>query len=67
MPERVPFSSECPKCGHERVQAGYGGEELLELLRCGADIEAYCVGCDQSWVISVEERADLERALTRDA
>ena len=59
------FSCECPKCNHERMQSGYAREELLQLLRSGAEVEAYCSGCDHEWFISVEERADLVRALSR--
>jgi len=58
-----PFSSECPRCGHDRMQTGYTGEELVELLRAGAEIEAYCVSCDENWLVSTEERADLARTL----
>jgi hypothetical protein len=57
----APFSSECPHCGHERMQGGYAGDELQQLLASGAEIEAYCSNCDESWFISVEERADLAR------
>ena len=59
------FSSECPKCGNERMQTGYARDELAELLREGAEIEGYCVSCDEHWQISTEERADLVRALAR--
>jgi len=58
-----PFSSECPKCGHERLLTGYVPEELLELLRAGAEIEGYCISCDEHWAIATDERADLARAL----
>jgi hypothetical protein len=63
--EPPPFSSECPKCGHDRVQTGYAQNELADLLKAGADIEAYCINCDASWPISTEERADLARALSK--
>lgn len=59
------FSSQCPKCKHERVLDGYARDALIELLRAGADIEAYCINCDESWCISTEERLDLAQALTR--
>ena len=59
------FASECPRCGHERVQTGYAQDELAELLESGGEIEAFCVSCDKSWPISIEERADLARALSR--
>jgi hypothetical protein len=64
MSDRVPFSAECPKCGEERMQPGYARDELLALLREGAEIEAYCGGCDEAWPISTLERADLARTLT---
>jgi hypothetical protein len=64
MPQ-PPFSTECPKCGNERMLTGYPSDELSELLRAGADIEGYCSSCDTYWAISTEERADLERALSR--
>jgi hypothetical protein len=38
---------------------------LVQLLRSVAEIEAYCMSCDRPWLISVEERADLARALSR--
>jgi hypothetical protein len=63
MSDSAPFSAECPKCGHERVQPGYARDELAQLLRTGAEIEAYCSNCDEYWPISTEERADLARAM----
>jgi hypothetical protein len=62
MPD-IPISSECPKCGQERSQDDYDRGELVQLLHSGASIPAYCVTCDQHWELSVEERADLARAL----
>lgn len=59
------FSCECPKCGHERIQTSYTREELIQLLRSGAEIEVYCASCDAYWAASTEERADLDRSLTR--
>jgi redox-regulated HSP33 family molecular chaperone len=66
MNKPTTFSSECPKCGTERVQTGYAQDELVELLREGSEIEAYCVSCDEHWQISTEERADLVHALARE-
>lgn len=63
LPDSSAFSSECPHCHQERLLSGFAREELLQLLRAGAEIEAYCSSCDQAWPISVEERADLARAL----
>jgi hypothetical protein len=65
MSEQLPFSSECPNCGHDRVLTGYAQDELRELLKSGAEIEAYCISCDEHWPISTEERADLVLALSR--
>ena len=59
------FTSECPKCGHERPQIGHSLDELEQLLETGAEVEAYCSSCDIYWPLSTEDRADLERALTR--
>ena len=61
----IPISSECPKCGEERLQYGHDQEELLLMIRTGAAIEAYCMACDEHWEMSVEERADIARALNR--
>ncbi len=61
----MPFFSECPRCGHERPQTGYSREELAQLIEAGAEIEAYCGSCDQSWPLSTEERADLARTVVR--
>ncbi|MGH8259446.1 MAG: hypothetical protein ACREUG_07115 [Steroidobacteraceae bacterium] len=65
MSETPSFTSECPACKQERLLTGYSRDELSDLLRTGADIEAYCSSCDEYWPISTEERADLSRALGR--
>ena len=65
MTERAPFSSVCPKCGQDRVMAGLSIEELGELLDAGAAIEGYCVSCDEHWIVSTEDRADIARGLDR--
>ena len=57
------FSSECPNCHQERLLSGYSTDELKQLLRAGAEIEAYCSSCDEHWPVSVEERADIARGL----
>jgi redox-regulated HSP33 family molecular chaperone len=64
MNPKAPISSECPNCHQERAVT-YSREELLELLQEGADIEASCTSCDESWAISTDERADIARALER--
>ena len=58
-----PFSAECPNCNQERLLSGYSPDELTQLLRAGAEIEGYCSSCDEHWPISVEDRADIARAL----
>ena len=63
MSKPVPFLSECPSCGQERLLTGYEPDELTELLAAGAEIEGYCSSCDERWPISTEERADLSLAL----
>ena len=63
MSEPHPFAAECPHCGEERMQFAYARDELVQLLRAGAEIEALCRNCDEAWPLSVEERADLARAL----
>ena len=63
MSARAPYSSECPKCGQERVQGVLSTEELREMLDTGAEIDAYCISCDEHWLISTEERADIARGL----
>jgi hypothetical protein len=40
-------------------------EELREMLETGAEIDAYCISCDEHWLISTEERADIARDLER--
>jgi hypothetical protein len=40
-------------------------EELREMLDTGAEIDAYCISCDEHWLISTEERADIARDLER--
>lgn len=64
MNTKSPISSECPKCRQERAVT-YPREEIAELLRTGADIEVMCIGCDETWSLSTEERADVARALER--
>jgi hypothetical protein len=63
MSDIVPFAVECPRCHQERMQGAYSRDELQQLLSSGAEIEALCVSCDRPWLISVEERADLEQLL----
>ena len=61
----APISSECPKCGQERVQDGYQKDELVQMLRTGAAIQAYCSTCDHDWEMPPDERADVARALNK--
>ena len=59
----VAILSECPKCGEDRIQHGHDEEELIEQLRTGAAIQAYCMACNERWEISTVERAEIARAL----
>jgi hypothetical protein len=40
-------------------------EELREMLDMGAEIDTYRISCDEHWLISTEERADIARDLER--
>ena len=57
------ITSVCPRCRHEREQNSYQREELVQLLRVGATIEAYCVDCDEVWDVSLDERTKIARKL----
>jgi len=61
----APFLIECPKCKRDRALRGYSNDELAALLNSGADIEGYCMSCDELWSISTEERAEIAHALSR--
>lgn len=63
--QAVPILSECPKCGEDRLQHGHDQEELIQQLRTGAVIQAYCMACDERWDISTTERALIARALNK--
>ena len=52
----VHFVSVCPKCNHEQPQGGYSRAALGRLLNGGYPIEAYCVTCDEFWLINTTER-----------
>ena len=52
----VHFVSICPKCNHEQPQGGYSRAALGRLLNGGYPIEAYCVTCDEFWLINTIER-----------
>jgi redox-regulated HSP33 family molecular chaperone len=47
------------------VQSTLSADELREMLKSGAGIEAYCISCDEHWLVSTEERADIARGLER--
>ena len=65
-PPQVPWQPSLPQVFPVQLAAQAPPEdELVELLRSGAEIEGYCSSCDAHWSISIEERADLARALSR--
>ena len=63
--KKMSLSAECPKCGQDRRQEDYEPDELVQLLRTGAPIEAHCANCEEYWELSTEDRADLARALNK--
>lgn len=63
MHESIPFTSTCPKCQSHQNQRGFSRAALGRLLNNGHPIEAYCVTCDEFWVISARERAALAAGL----
>ena len=63
MHESVPFSSTCPTCRVHQIQRGFSRAALGRLINNGHPIEAYCVTCDEFWVISARERAALTAGL----
>lgn len=56
---RITFVSTCPKCGHACFQHGYTRRVLLDLLKAGSKIDAYCIDCNVCWPISESERHAL--------
>ena len=66
MHESVPFTSTCPKCRVHQTQRGFSRAALGRLLNNGHPIEAYCVTCDEFWIISARERAALAAGLNGD-
>jgi hypothetical protein len=40
-------------------------EELREMLDTGAEIDAYCISCDEHWLNSTKEHGDIARDLER--
>jgi len=66
MHESIPFTSTCPKCRVHQAQRGFSLAALGRLLNNGHPIEAYCVTCDEFWIISARERAALAAGLDGD-
>jgi hypothetical protein len=63
MHQSIPFTSTCRKCGAQQPQRGFSRSALERLLSAGHPIEAYCVGCDEFWSVSSEERRELAARL----
>jgi hypothetical protein len=61
--ESMHFTSICPNCAEGRPQRGYTRRALANSLNNGYEIEAYCVGCDNFWSISAQERRSIVDAL----
>jgi hypothetical protein len=65
MLDSLFFMSMCPKCKDMRSQRGFSSRTLLRLLERRLPIEAYCVVCDDFWLISAAERDALAQELAR--
>ena len=63
--QSIAFASICPKCRNQQAQRGLSRAALGRLLNAGHPIEAYCVGCDDFWSISSQERHALAERLTQ--
>jgi hypothetical protein len=59
-----PVISMCPRCEQARLQC-YEREEVIDPLRTGAPIKAFCDICVQEWELSPEERAELAELMVR--
>jgi hypothetical protein len=57
------FSAECPNCKQASTQYGYQAAQLSDALKAGSAIDAQCSACGEEWRITVEERADIARAV----
>ena len=60
----VHFASICPKCHRQQPQGGYSRAALGRLLNGGYPIEAYCVTCDEFWLINATERIAVAAELS---
>jgi len=60
----VHFVSICPKCNHQQPQGGYSRAAVGRLLSGGYPIEAYCVTCDEFWLINTTERSAVAAELS---
>lgn len=56
--DRYVYPATCPKCGQKAPQEGRR-LELARSLASDADIDAYCITCDEHWKLSEEERDRL--------
>ena len=63
MDTSIAFASVCPQCRQQQPQCGYSRSALLNVFNSDHPIEAYCVTCDESWLISPEERICIAEAL----
>jgi hypothetical protein len=63
MDESMYFTSICPRCSESQPQCGYTRRTLANLLSAGYQIEAHCVGCNNFWRISAQERRLIVDAL----
>ena len=58
------FFSTCPVCREERLQYAHTEQTLVNLLRSGPSVDAYCTKCDRVWHVSAQERASLASVIS---
>jgi len=67
MNQRVSFFSTCPVCGQQQLQLAYRRRALVNLLKTGNIIDAYCLACDVVWPVSAGERNSVAAVIAADA
>jgi hypothetical protein len=63
MKKCVSFFSTCPVCGQQQLQVAYRRGALVNLLKTGNVIDAYCLACDVVWPVSAQERTSVVAAI----
>jgi len=63
MNDRMRYASRCPKCGELRYMDGVSQDRLRHLLDSEHHISGYCSTCDEHWMLSERERAEIAKGL----